>query len=274
MPQVIFPVIGNRTRLPFYLTGIGVSEPEYHVLRTNGLESYQFLVTLGGEGIVKINNNIYTQKTGDCFFLSPGVPHEYYPAGSEWKTAWMVFRGNTLSAVMRSLGYPDYLLYESFDEETFLQLFSELYESAQDSLSGGEACSLLIYRIVLMMSSNFFENQNVRVSKREVIEAAVKFMDENFGNDISLEQLAEVSGVSKQHLCRCFKARMGMRPMEYLARRRLSEAKKLLVNTDRSILDIAGTVGYHGVTYFGMVFRRYEGMTPGEFRKSKGLLSV
>lgn len=274
MPEVLYPVIGNQTNLPFYLTGIGINDTEYHVFREKGLISHQFLITLDGEGILKVNGKTYTQKSGDCFYLSPGVPHEYYPADTKWKTAWLVFRGNTLSTVMRSLGYPAFLLYESFDKDTFLQLFHEIYAAAQDSLNGSETCSLLIYRLILLMSKNFFENQNVRIVRKELLQNTVRFMDENFAQDITLEQIADISGISVQHFCRCFKERMGMRPMEYLARRRIAQSKHLLLNTDKSISDIAEEVGYHGATYFGMVFRKFEGMTPSEFRKSKGLLNL
>ncbi len=133
---------------------------------------------------------------------------------------------------------------------------------------------MLIYRLILLMSKNFFENQNVRIVRKEILLEAVRFMNEQFAQDITLEQLAEIAGVSVQHFCRCFKERMGMRPVEYLARRRIAQSKHLLLNTDKSIEEIAQEVGYHGATYFGMVFRRYEGMTPSEFRKSKGLLSL
>ncbi|MGN1403817.1 MAG: AraC family transcriptional regulator [Ruminococcus sp.] len=274
MPKVIYPVIGNQTNLPFYLTGIGVNDPEYHVLRENGLVSHQFLITLDGEGILKVNGEKYIQKAGDCFYLSPGVSHEYYPADTEWKTAWLVFRGNMLSAVMRSLGFPDVLVYDVYDQEASLQFFQEIYTAAQDSLNGSETCSVLIYRLILLMSKTISGNQKVRGNQKEILQNAVRFMDANFSQDITLEQIAGLSGVSVQHFCRCFKERMDMRPMEYLARRRVAESKNLLLHTEKSISEIAEEVGYHGATYFGMVFRRYEGMPPSAFRKSKGLLNL
>lgn len=80
MPEIIYPVIGNQTNLLFYLTGIGINDSEYHIFRDKGLISHQFLVTLDGEGILKVNGKTYTQKSGDCFYLSFGVSHEYYPA--------------------------------------------------------------------------------------------------------------------------------------------------------------------------------------------------
>lgn len=47
MTKVIYPVIGRQTSLPFYLTGIGISDPEFHVTRDKGLVSHQLLFTSG-----------------------------------------------------------------------------------------------------------------------------------------------------------------------------------------------------------------------------------
>ena len=274
MYKVIYPVIGNQIDLPFYLTGIGINEPEYHVTRENGLTSYQFLITLEGQGVLKVDGKVYFQNVGNCFYLSPSVPHEYFPIDNEWKTAWLVFRGNMLHAIMQSLGFPSFLIYESFDKETFLQIFKEIYTATQDNVNGSKVSSILIYRLILLMSNNFFENQNMRILKKDILKNAIDFIDENFSQDITLEQVSEISGISVQHFCRCFKDTMGMRFIEYLSKRRIAEAKQLLLNTENSISDIALKVGYHGVTYFGMVFRKYEGISPSEFRKTNGLLNL
>ena len=61
-----------------------------------------------------------------------------------------------------------------------------------------------------------------------------------------------------------------MRPLEYIAERRMAEAKSLLVNSDMPIGDIGKKVGYSDRNYFGIVFRRAEGVSPGEYRRSKG----
>ena len=65
------------------------------------------------------------------------------------------------------------------------------------------------------------------------------------------------------------KIETGMRPMEYLARKRLSVAKVLLFSTDNSITSIGKEVGYEDPTYFGIVFKKLEGISPSEYRKLK-----
>ena len=96
------------------------------------------------------------------------------------------------------------------------------------------------------------------------------FIHKNYARDITLEELAEMSGVTKQHFCRVFKEQMRMRPMEYLARQRVSAAISMLLATDKSIAQIGAEVGYENPTYFGMVFKKYEGITPTDCRKRHG----
>ena len=104
----------------------------------------------------------------------------------------------------------------------------------------------------------------------DLLRESLKFMDKYYAQDISLERLAVISGVSLQHFCRVFKARIGMRPMEYLAKRRTAEAKELLASTDMKIGEIAQAVGFEDANYFGITFRKYEGATPTEYRRLFG----
>ena len=60
-----------------------------------------------------------------------------------------------------------------------------------------------------------------------------------------------------------------MRPMEYISQKRIAKAKTLLTESVMAIGDIARAVGYSGLTYFGMVFRKYEGISPAAFRKKR-----
>ena len=93
MTKVIYPVIGRQTSLPFYLTGIGISDPEFHVTRDKGLVSHQLLFTSGGEGRLIVGGEEFVQTKGSAFYLPPSVPHEYYPSNGNWITNWIVFRG-------------------------------------------------------------------------------------------------------------------------------------------------------------------------------------
>lgn len=73
MNKPIYPVLGRQTKLPFYLTGIGVSDPEYHVVRSTGLVSHQFLYTIDGVGVLKIDGKEFKLKKGSIFYVAPAV---------------------------------------------------------------------------------------------------------------------------------------------------------------------------------------------------------
>lgn len=86
---------------------------------------------------------------------------------------------------------------------------------------------------------------------------ALLYIDSRYMEDITAETLAGLSGVSVQHFCRVFKAETSMRPLEYIAKRRISQAKSLLLNTDSDIGDIGKQVGYEDRNYFSIVFKSW-----------------
>lgn len=71
---------------------------------------------------------------------------------------------------------------------------------------------------------------------------------------------------AKGEASRCFKKNIGQSPMEYLIKYRLNQSKKLLLETDMTITDICQQCGFSDSAYFGKVFRRSFGITPGEYR--------
>ena len=84
--------------------------------------------------------------------------------------------------------------------------------------------------------------------------------------DWPVERLASVSGVSKAHFARSFKAAFGVPPHRYLLTRRIERAKALLRDTDAPIIEIAFQTGWNSLGTFGRVFRDVTGESPSEFR--------
>ncbi len=273
MAKVIYPVIGKQTALPIYLAGIGISEYEYHINRENGLISHQILYTSNGSGILHIGGETYRLSKGSLFYMAPEIPHEYYPENGDWTTCWIVFRGKYLKELMKELGFGDYLINENPDCELLNQLFGMIFSAASDPVSGAQKCSLLVYEYVLESRRQLVNNAFTAASG-SAIGNAVAYINIKYKEDITLNQLFEISGYSHQHFCRLFKAQMGMRPMEYIARRRIAQSKTLLADSELTISQIGSDVGYPEPTYFGMVFRKYEGISPSEYRKRRNSLEI
>ena len=130
---------------------------------------------------------------------------------------------------------------------------------------------MLLYEYIMNIRQALQENQKYGGhGAKDILCRAVVYINENYADDITLEKLAGMSGVTKQHFCRVFKEQMRMRPMEYLARRRMAVARNMLLTTEESIAQIGEAVGYDNPTYFGMVFKKYEGITPTDCRKIHG----
>lgn len=270
MYKAIYPVISKEQILPFYLTGIGIHNPEYTTERKNGLTSHQFLMTLSGKGVLEVDGKRFTLEPGVLMFLSPEIPHKYYAVADEWETAWMVFRGEELKRIMPRLGFSSYGIYSGIDCEGYMTTFNRILAAVSDHVQGSERCSELVYELVLKVY-RYMTDSEVTKSFSGIVEKTVAYIDQNYQDDVTLDELAQYAQVSRQHLCRVFKQRMHMRPMEYMAYRRIAQAKLLLVHEELSIAEIAIKVGFSGNTYFGMVFKKLEGTTPGEFRKLHGM---
>ncbi len=90
---------------------------------------------------------------------------------------------------------------------------------------------------------------------------------QHFGDDLSLDALAEVAGMSKYHFCRLFRQSAGVTPYQYLLGVRVDRAKRLLQSTDDSIGEIAERVGFNSQSQFNRAFRKLAGTTPAAFRR-------
>jgi AraC family transcriptional regulator len=94
-------------------------------------------------------------------------------------------------------------------------------------------------------------------------------MREHIAEDFSLEQLAALAGLSKFYFTRLFKSAMGMSPSRYLLTLRMDEARRLLRETKRSVVDVALDVGYANPSHFARFFRRETGLSPSDYRQQR-----
>lgn len=102
----------------------------------------------------------------------------------------------------------------------------------------------------------------------KLVTKAVGYMKKEFArNELSLQEVADCVGFSQDYFNRLFVAQTGFTVMSYVTYLRLKEAKLLLRNSDKSILDIALEVGYESHEAFARVFKKHFGKTPSEFRK-------
>jgi AraC family transcriptional regulator len=97
---------------------------------------------------------------------------------------------------------------------------------------------------------------------------AIEFMHDNFGRELTLEEIAAAAYLSEFHFARLFKQITGVTPHVYLANLRIERARKLLAETQIPIIEIAAMVGYQSHSHFTKIFKSVTGLTPRVYRES------
>lgn len=110
----------------------------------------------------------------------------------------------------------------------------------------------------------------LRGSKNSLIRKLTEYIDKNFyDKSLSAELLADEFSVSSSYLSRYFKEQTNLNFTDYVHSVRLAKAKELLTSTDFTVADIADKVGYNSIHNFTRVFKRYEDITPTDYRLSE-----
>lgn len=102
-------------------------------------------------------------------------------------------------------------------------------------------------------------------SKHVAVEKAVKYMEEHYGNDLTQQEVAEHVDMNVTYFSLLFKEQMGLSYIKYLTNIRMEKAKQFL-NEGMSIQAISERVGYYHARHFAEVFKKYTGLTPGQYR--------
>lgn len=98
----------------------------------------------------------------------------------------------------------------------------------------------------------------------------ILYIEQNYADKITLDELAASVHISKSECCRCFKRALNLTPVEYLMKYRISMAATMIQSQDplaNSFSDLAFHVGFNNASYFNKVFKQYLGCTPSEYKR-------
>lgn len=105
----------------------------------------------------------------------------------------------------------------------------------------------------------------------KLIQDTLAYIDANFTNDISLQDIADAMNISSSRLCHTFKEQMGVSLWNYVIVQRINYAQTLL-NADAAITDVCYECGFRDYAHFIKVFHKLAGVTPGQYQRNKGLI--
>lgn len=125
---------------------------------------------------------------------------------------------------------------------------------------------VLISRALKMEWENSIKNKSPKL--KELIQASVNYINNNYERDISLTDISKYVFLSPSYFARAFKEEMGVSPINYLLTVRVERAQELLRDTDSKISDIALSVGFSNQQRLNDIFKKYTKKTPLQYRKN------
>ncbi len=268
MNQNIYPYSIQVNNLPVFLFGIGGSEYQYHIQRPEGYEHAQILYSANGRGTLKYDNISVDIGSNTYFFLPANYPHEYFPVGGNWEVRWISFRGSACPDILKELGLVTPFARKLHNDNTLQHLFNQIFVTLKsDKIYSNYTCAGLVYQYILEFYKLVSDSSKTGGSDRsEILMPVLDYIDDNYYKDFPLTVLSELAGISPQHLCRIFREVFNMTPMEYLTCKRIREAKQLLINSSLNASEVGNSVGFFNPSYFSSVFRKYERISPIEYR--------
>ena len=268
MPFVFTTIDDNQRRLPFVLATIGYDWPQENIRRPEGYPWYQWIQCLSGRGELIVAGRRFEVNPGDGFFLLPDEAHEYRSLSGDWGTDWMGFGGSAAAEVLRFVGLEKSGVYAISDLWRLKTLIREVYNaSLADSAIVHHETSLLVYETLLSLKVALEPKTRDAQPRHAKLRPVIQFIRVHYADDLGIETLSAVIGVTPQYLCKLFKHALDMRPFEYLTAFRVSKAKELLVaRPELSVAGIANAVGFSDSNYLCRVFKKAENMSPGAFR--------
>ena len=229
----------------------------------------------GGRGNLRSGSRLYEVQEGDLLVYNQGELHD--ESADPEQGLWFYNCGVT------GLNLPGRPEGELIAPETSPRihagemagvvesLFKLLYAEVERDLPKNEQITHDILRVLISMILYQLpkECQLPPREKDRLLIACKDYIDSHFMEELTVEKLAERSHMSISGFAHQFKKIFGFPPIQYIIRRRIGEAQRLLFTTDLSITEVSVRVGYDNISYFNNQFKRFAGMSPQNYRKSK-----
>lgn len=264
------------------------------LLYHNTLEKYplhwhnevELILILSGSFQIKFHNDttaIVDCAPGDIILIAPGTLHEYLATPDVGEKMILLFDMGSYSQVtslvplLKSLSSYVHLKKNKYPVEA-ARLQDYFWEIERLYGESDEFLQISVYSLVTLIfaqiGSMHIVNPTASPDKKDLqpknIERLVhvtNYIDAHRGEDMSVDQLAEMAGFSKFHFERLFKSCMGISCYQYITKRRLLLAQELLGDTSLTVMDVALQSGFFSLSTFNRVFKDTNGCSPTEYRK-------
>ena len=233
---------------------------------------YLFHYAIAGRGVLLANGNEYEIPAGHGFLIVPGQITTYRSDPEDpWEYTWLEFDGlrahESLHLAGISGSQPVYTPRTAEAgrqvQEQMLYIVNHADASPVHLIAHG---FLFLDRLVQCSAGRRCGGE--RRVRDFYVKEALTFIEQNYQRDISVEEIAAVSGLNRSYFGKVFRDAVGESPQAYLLHYRMARAAQLLKETRLSIGEIAAQVSYDNQLHFSRAFKNVHGISPREYRST------
>ena len=235
---------------------------------------YLFHYVISGTGTLMSDDfagrtHTYQIRSGQGFMIFPKQVNTYIADEKlPWEYAWVEFDGLKAKESLEMAGLTmDSPIYHPGARDLSLELKNEMLYIAQHS---DQSPFHLIGHLYLMLDYLTRSSSKRLIQTGKIrdfyIKEAISFIEQNFQNDISVEDIAGFCNLNRSYFGKIFRDTLGKSPQEFLISYRMSKAAELLKLTELSVGDISSAVGYLNQLHFSRAFKKIYGTSPRQWR--------
>lgn len=252
-------------------------------------EEFEIGFVTEGSVVLSCGNRKYQMERGDIFFINSNVLHSMHKNNTFKQAVFksIAFRSSIISESINSVFYIKYLLpilsNSNFREciitkdnssyQSMLDILSKVWNQVYSEDSDYEINVRNELSTLFCILNHFQKNIKETISPKmpnylleKRVQVLLDYIHTHYKDKITIEELAKTASISKTEVLRCFKAIMGLSPISYLNSYRLQRAAHMLMNTEKSIQEIAEGCGFDDNSYFSKLFKRKYHMPPHNYR--------
>ena len=241
-------------------------------------DSYEIIHVLGGEGSVFLQDRTYPLTQGMLLFIDAANLHGILPDNvNAYRRSKVIVDKRYLQGIFEAMQAQE-IPEELFSARSGCYYLDDSQSQQADELFRGmtreyEKENGSLFRIMLALlglcalCGQIKEPAGPREGDK--LAPALGYIRHHYAEALTVEMIAENTHLSKYYLCHLFRKQTGFTLMQYLYEVRLSAARRLLSTTDMSISDIALNCGFGSSSHFCTLFKRHEGLSPRDFRRTQ-----
>lgn len=278
MSDLLFSVFPNENFVDLDLYQFGWEQcTPAHSFGPATRNHYLFHYVISGTGTLMADDSkgvtqTYQIKSGQGFMLFPGQISTYVADKNlPWEYAWLEFDGLKVREMIEIAGITkDSPIYHANSKDLRQNMMEEMLYIVKNA---DKSPLHLIGHLYLFLDYMTRSAETMRLKQggrlRDFyIKEALSFIEQNFQNDISVEDIAAFCGLNRSYFGKIFHDTIGKSPQEFLMSYRMQKATELLKLTQLSIGDIGNAVGYPNQLHFSRAFKNVYGVSPREWRNA------